>query len=34
LLDKLLESGRPSGPLPAPDKIRERVIDQLRKLTA
>jgi len=34
LLDELLESGRPSGPLPAPDKIREQVIDQLRKLTA
>ena len=34
LLVKLLESGRPSGPLPAPDKIREHVIDQLRKLTA
>jgi nicotinate phosphoribosyltransferase len=32
LLVKLLESGRPSSPLPTPDKIREQVIDQLRKL--
>jgi len=33
LLVRLLESGRPTGPLPTPDKIRERVIDQLGKLT-
>jgi nicotinate phosphoribosyltransferase len=32
LLVKLLEGGRPTSPLPTPDKIRERVIDQLRRL--
>jgi len=33
LLVRLLESGRPTGPLPTSDKIRERVIHQLGKLT-
>lgn len=32
LLVRLLESGRPTSPLPPPDRIRELVIDQLRKL--
>ena len=32
LLVKLLESGRLTSPLPKPDRIRERVIDQLKKL--
>jgi nicotinate phosphoribosyltransferase len=32
LLVKLLESGHITSPLPTPDKIRERVIDQLNKL--
>jgi len=34
LLVTLLESGRPTSPLPSPDKIRELVLDQLRKLAA
>ena len=34
LLVTLLESGRPTSPLPSPDKIRELVLDQLRKLGA
>ena len=34
LLAGLLESGRPVSPLPTPDKIREHVIDQLKKLPA
>ena len=33
LLVRLLESGRPTGPLPTSDKIREHVIHQLGKLT-
>ncbi|TMI49467.1 nicotinate phosphoribosyltransferase [Candidatus Bathyarchaeota archaeon] len=33
LLVRLLESGRPTSPLPTSDKIREQVIDQLEKLT-
>jgi len=33
LLVRLLESGRPTSPLPTSDKIREQVIDQLGKLT-
>jgi nicotinate phosphoribosyltransferase len=32
LLVKLLEGGRPTSPLPTPDKIRERVIDELGRL--
>ena len=32
LLVKLLEGGRSTGPLPTPDNIRERVIDQLSKI--
>jgi nicotinate phosphoribosyltransferase len=32
VLVKLLESGRLTSPLPSPDKIRELVLDQLRKL--
>jgi len=34
LLVTLLESGRPTSALPSPDKIRELVLDQLRKLGA
>ena len=34
LLVTLLESGRPTSPLPSPDEIRELVLDQLRKLAA
>ena len=32
LLVELLENGRQASPLPSPDKIREHVIDQLRRL--
>jgi len=32
LLVTLLDGGRPTSPLPSPDKIRELVLDQLRKL--
>ena len=34
LLVKLLESGRQTSPLPTPDKIREHVIDQLKKISS